>query len=179
MPKRTRQQREQHLRLIEKSLIEGMPTTELVALAAAKFQIGPRQAWKDIAEIKRRWAEAGLENRNHSLASLAMAVRRREAIYRTALRSGEPHTALDAEIDRCRLLGLYPAAGTKLEGNLNVQADLKAGVKFGDGTVKPSDVIAERQAQFTALYERLIDPTPLPSLPTLTTPPTFPEERPA
>src|SRR5437763_299786 len=50
MAQRTRQQREDHLRLMERSLVEGMAPTDVVRAAVAKLGISERHAWRELEE---------------------------------------------------------------------------------------------------------------------------------
>jgi hypothetical protein len=117
-PKRSATEREAHLRVMEKSLLEGVPSAEIVAAVAKKYQISERQAFYDLAEIHKRWEAAGKEiaGHKHAQCSLMRALLRREYIYRLALQQGDLKNALAAESDRCVLAGLYPAKRTEVTG---------------------------------------------------------------
>jgi len=144
---------------MEKSLIEGMPSAEITAAAAKKFTITVRQAQYDLREIHQRWAKAGEEIRlrYEAMASLALALRRREHLYRSALQNGERRNALDAEIDRCRLLNLYPKTEVKVEGDVSVGGDVKVDVMH-----EHRHTIVSRIQEYASIYDRLVsDQAPL------------------
>ncbi len=110
-PPSRRQQREGRLRVMEKALIEGVQPEELLQLAPAQFGISPRQARSDLNEVLARLRAQGerILLGQHDPQSVALAVRRRERIYHEAVQHGDRRIALEAEKDRCRLLGIYPS----------------------------------------------------------------------
>ncbi len=102
--------REKRLRVMEKALVEGVRPEELLAAAPAQFGITPRQARRDLQEVLNRLRAEGerILLGQHDPPGLALAVKRRERIYQEAIRHGDRRIALEAEKDRCRLLGIYP-----------------------------------------------------------------------
>ena|GEM_PF-1625990 len=110
-PLSRRQQREGRLRVMEKALVEGVQPEELLQLAPAQFGISPRQARNDLNEVLARLRAQGerILLGQHDPQSVALAVRRRERIYHEAVQHGDRRIALEAEKDRCRLLGIYPS----------------------------------------------------------------------
>jgi len=106
---RSTEDREKHLRVMEKSLLEGGIYGEVVQASAAKYGISQRQAKADITEIYRRWEKASKEiaQRKHTQCSLMRALARRELIIARAFKEGDLRMALEAEKDRCELVGLY------------------------------------------------------------------------
>jgi hypothetical protein len=112
MAKRMHQQREDHLRLMEKSLADGNERAEVVRAAATKFGVSKQQARADLRGILTRWQAVSEEHRQRKQAEccLARAMLRRNRIFKTALASGDLRIALETEKDICQLAGLYPAA---------------------------------------------------------------------
>lgn len=102
--------REERLRIMEKALIEGLRLDEVERAAPQQFSITPRQARADVQELLRRLFEDGdkARRREHNPPALALAIKRRERIYHEAVKHGDRRVALEAEKDRCRLLGVYP-----------------------------------------------------------------------
>lgn len=149
MPKRTTVEREEALREIEKQLITGIPSAEIVQAAAQRSGIDERSARRDLAEVRRRWAEAGQLLQKESLCNLAQAVLRRDHLYRTALEAGQLGVALSAEIERCRLLGLYPA------GKVEVKAEHRATAEV-NLSVTVDDELLRRLEQFSQVYDQLV-----------------------
>jgi len=92
---------------MEKRLIEGTPISAVIPEAMTKHRIRERQAFKDLAEIKRRWQEAGQQIQEETKMALGMALKRREFLWYEAVSKGDYRTALEVEKDRCNLLGLY------------------------------------------------------------------------
>ena len=91
-------------------MIEGLQTAELVQAVTGQFKISSRMAFKDIAEIHRRWRTLGrtYAMKKNSQASLALAIKRRHDQYQKAMLAGDIRTALAVDSDRCKLEGLYP-----------------------------------------------------------------------
>ena len=120
-PASRRQQREQRLRVMEKALVEGVQPEELLQLAPAQFGISPRQARGDLKEVLARLRAQGerILLGQHDPQSVALAVRRRERLYHEAVQHGDRRIALEAEKDRCRLLGIYPSDRTWQEHELD------------------------------------------------------------
>ena len=102
---------EDRLRIMEKALVEGISDRELAQSAPKQFKISPDQARTDLRELKKRLMAEGdaLCQGKQDPQALALAVKRRERIYHEAVKSGDRRIALEAEKDRCRLLGVYPS----------------------------------------------------------------------
>lgn len=107
---RTKQQREAQLRVMEKALVEGLTPDEVVAAAASRFGISTQAAQRDLNTLRERLAAQGRAIRPTAAdpAALALAILRRDRIYQQAIQHNDRRIALEAEKDRCRLLGVYP-----------------------------------------------------------------------
>jgi len=107
---RTKQQREAQLRVMEKALVEGLTPDEVVAAAAERFGLSPQVAHRDLNTLRERLTEQGRAIRPTAAdpVALALAVLRRDRIYQQAVKHNDRRIALEAEKDRCRLLGVYP-----------------------------------------------------------------------
>lgn len=127
-PRRTRAQREEHLRLIERALVDGVKPHDLLTALAEKYALTPRQVQADLRDVWRRLTDEGLAiaRRQFDPQLLALAVRRRDRIYHEAVKQGDRRIALEAEKDRCRLLGIYPEEQRSSAGETHVsdQADV-------------------------------------------------------
>jgi hypothetical protein len=106
-------EREERLRLMSKSLIEGRTPTDIVRRAVEQFKITERQAWRDLKTIKARWKKDGKE---HRLVNLHKAILRRNDLYRRCLADNDLRSALKVEQDIARLLSLYRAEEIKHPG---------------------------------------------------------------
>ncbi len=107
---RTKQQREAQLRVMEKALVEGLSPDEVASAASARFGLSLPTARRDLDTLLGRLAEEGRRIRPAAAdpVALALAVRRRHCIYHQAIKHNDRRIALEAEKDRCRLLGVYP-----------------------------------------------------------------------
>ncbi|MDA7978016.1 MAG: hypothetical protein MPJ50_04495 [Pirellulales bacterium] len=114
MRTRTRKEREVHLRLLEKALVDGVEPDDLVTAAPQKFGMTTTQAKRDLHTVYRRLAEAGERIRLHAdeNVSLALSLKRRTRVLRDAIGQGERKLALEAEKEICKLLGIYPQERT-------------------------------------------------------------------
>jgi hypothetical protein len=158
-------QREERLRQLGDGLQKGVAATEVVRLAVEWLGVSPRQAWRDLAEVRRRWAAEARLPREQRGWCFALAMRRREGLFRQALLAGDVLGALEVEKDVCQLLGLYPPKRTAqtltsarqwgphnrhaltpadTEGGLSMATDLPTQQQLA------ADVQAEQQAQALA-----------------------------
>lgn len=133
-------------------MIEGHPPADIVAALVKTFGITDRTAWRDLAEIRERWAEAGATARQESLIALNRAILRREHLFKVALGNNDIRTALDTEDSRCRLLGLFPTA--KLDANVTAKAAVQVSgdVKL---THKADDEVLQRLHDFGRVFDAL------------------------
>lgn len=106
-----REHREERLRVIEQSMVEGMSPSAIVDAASKRYSVHPRIIWSDMKEIENRWQQQGTLIANRSLGNLRLALLRREFLFYKSLRENNLGAALGAERDRCELLGLYERAG--------------------------------------------------------------------
>jgi hypothetical protein len=111
MAPRTHAQREEHLLAVEQGLIQGVSPYKLLPALQARFGLSIEQAQSDLRLVQKRLAQEGERIARGQIdpQQLSLAARRRERIYRDALKAKDPKLALEAEKDRCRLLGFYPA----------------------------------------------------------------------
>lgn len=118
------EQRERHLEVIERSLLDGMTDRQVVAAAAEAFKIDAKTARRDIALVRKRWLSRGAKR--NTQAEFEKAVARCEVKNLRAMKVadkasrlpddeglnlelGALSTAQRFEQDRCKLLSLYPA----------------------------------------------------------------------
>ncbi len=103
--------RETQRRLLEKGLVEGLSVDELEAALLRTPGVTRDEVRNDLNRLLALLREEGhrIQRQACDPVALALAVRRRERIYHQAIKSNDRRIALDAEKDRCRLLGAYPA----------------------------------------------------------------------
>ncbi len=107
--KRGKEERNKHLREMEKLLISGVGAAEVADLAVESYGISLRHAYRDLKVIRKRFSKADelIRAAKHSAVSLLFASRRRDDLYRRLVQEGKLLDALTVEQDRCNLLGIY------------------------------------------------------------------------
>ena len=107
---RSKSQRNEHLRVLERALINGVPVEELAEAACSQFGLKASQFKFDLKALFRRLTAEGerIQRGACEPAAPMIAVLRRERIYKDAIKNDDRRIALEAEKDRCRLIGVYP-----------------------------------------------------------------------
>lgn len=107
--KRSFQERVEHIAAIEKAMVQGRTARDIVRACTQQFSMTARQVKRDMALVRKRWAEGAARIKATPGEQLGLAVARREHLFSQALDLVDLETALKAEQDRCKLLNLYPA----------------------------------------------------------------------
>jgi hypothetical protein len=105
MASRTHAERERHLNVMEKYLLQGKAVADVVAAAMESFRLCRSVAYEDVKVIRQRWqTRDGMD----LAEQFGKALARREMLFRRAVQREDDELALRVEQDRCELLGLYP-----------------------------------------------------------------------
>ncbi len=151
--RRTPQQRDEQRRLIERALVDGVKPHDVMAALAEKYGLTPRQIQADLRDVWQRLSTEGeaIARRQWDPQHLALAVKRRDRIYHEAVKNGDRRIALEAEKDRCRLLGIYPEEQRTSEGDGDavqidaaIERELAKVLQAGETEVSPPVADVER-----------------------------------
>jgi hypothetical protein len=97
-------ERSARLAALESLVLDGTSAPTAVAAHATAFGLTLRRAQRDMRLVRAKWrtAGSGSEEKGQALA-------RSERLFALAVASGDTASAIQAERDRCVLLGLAPA----------------------------------------------------------------------
>ncbi len=104
---RTRCQKREQLLALSDAIVRGEPAADAVRSHAAQHGLSLKRGWSDFRQIRRRWAKVAAQRRQAKDEHLGLALLRFSGIYRRAWEAGDFTTALAAEIETCKLVGLY------------------------------------------------------------------------
>lgn len=110
-PARTKEQRREHYRVLERLIDDGAATLALVQEHMRANGVSRRQAFRDLRVVRRRLVRQALRDLGGRPMAVYQTHKRLEHLYRLAVKDGNVRVALKVEQCRCKLLDLYPRPG--------------------------------------------------------------------